>query len=405
MAGVLDGVRVLDLSRILAGPWSTQLLADFGAEVIKIEKPNQGDDTRSWGPPFIENNDGKESAYFLSANRGKKSLTLDFTKQEGRDIIYKLVESCDIFVENFKYGGLQKYGLDYNKISAINPKIIYCSITGFGQTGPLKARAGYDFMIQGMGGLMSVTGNMEDGVNDSEPQKTGVAVADLFTGLYCSNAIIAALFNCEKTGVGQYIDISLLDSQLAILANQAMNALVSGKAPKRLGNAHPNIVPYQVFNVGDGHLIVAVGNDAQFIKFCKIIGCAELSNDTRFITNADRVKNREILTPLLAAKMSKKNKDQWIDLFEKSAVPCGPINDIKQAFENDQVKSRKMQLELPHPTLGTVPSVASPVNFSNNPIEYKTAPPTLGQHNNHILKDILNLNDAEINNLTKNNII
>ncbi len=404
MVGVLDGVRVLDLSRILAGPWSTQILADFGAEVIKIEKPNQGDDTRSWGPPFIENNNCKESAYFLSANRGKKSLTLDFTKDEGRDIIYKLVKSCDIFVENFKYGGLKKYGLDYDKISSINPKIIYCSITGFGQTGPLKARAGYDFMIQAMGGLMSVTGNAS-GDNNIEPQKTGIPVADLFTGLYCSNAIIAALFNCEKTGIGQYIDISLLDSQLAVLANQAMNALVSGKAPKSMGNAHPNIVPYQVFNVADGHLIVAVGNDGQFVKFCKIIGCAELSSDQLFVTNADRVKNRNILIPLLAVKMLEKTKDQWIDLFEKSAVPCGVINDIKQAFENQQVKSRKMQLELPHQSLGTVPSVASPVNFSNNPIEYKTAPPILGQHNEHILKNILNLNDLEINNLTKNNII
>ena len=404
MAGVLDGVRVLDLSRILAGPWSTQLLADLGAEVIKIERPGVGDDTRTWGPPFAENEGGKEAAYFMSANRGKKSLTLDFTKPEGRDVIYKLVESCDVLVENFKYLGLEKYGLDYTRIQAINPKIIYCSITGFGQTGPLKSRAGYDFLMQGMGGLMSITGEAETEAHGG-PQKVGVAVADLFTGLYASNAIIAALFHCLKTGEGQYVDLALLDCQVAVLANQAMNAFVSGDTPKRMGNAHINIVPYQVFEASDGHLILAVGNDLQFGKFCEIAGCAELASDARFATNPARVANRNILIPMLEEIMLKRGRDEWIGLFESAAVPCGPINTINQVFEEEQIQARALKVNLPHATLGTVPLVGCPIKYSNTPIEYTQGPPTLGEHTHQVLKDIVMLEETDIKLLKEKNII
>ncbi|MBU2919591.1 CoA transferase [Psychrosphaera sp. F3M07] len=387
MAGPLSGIKVLDLSRILAGPWSTQVLADYGAEVWKVERPEKGDDTRHWGPPYAKDQEGNataESAYYLAANRGKKSIELDITSTEGQATIYKLVKEADILVENYKVGGLKKYGLDYDSIKAIKPNIIYCSITGFGQTGPYANRAGYDAMIQAMGGLMSITGE-KDQLPGGGPQKVGVAVADLMTGMYAVSAILAALYHKTQTGQGQHIDLALLDTQVAWLANQGSNYLVSGDVPERLGTAHPNIVPYQNMKVQDGYILLAVGNDGQFKKCCEIVGAPELGTDPRYASNGLRIENRDELITKLEALFVQQPLEYWLEHLSAAHVPCGPINSIDRVFENEQVIHRNMQFDLAHPTAGKVPQVANPVKFSETPIEYKSAPPTLGQHTKEIL--------------------
>jgi crotonobetainyl-CoA:carnitine CoA-transferase CaiB-like acyl-CoA transferase len=398
MPAALSHIRVLDLSRVLAGPWCTQNLADLGAEVIKVEKPGSGDDTRAWGPPWLKDvagNDTGESAYFLSCNRGKKSLALDIAHPEGSRIVRELAKQCDVLVENFKVGGLAKYGLDWDSLRTLNPRLIYCSITGFGQDGPCAARAGYDFIVQGMGGLMSVTGE-PDGAPGGGPQKAGVAVADLFTGMYATVAVLAALTFREQSGEGQHIDLSLLDAQVAMLANQNMNYLVSGAAPQRLGNAHPNIVPYQTFATADGHLILAVGNDAQFRRFCELGGCPQLADDARFASNRARVAHRAALIPLLEPILRRRATREWVEALEAAGVPCGPINRLDQVFADPQVRHRGLRLDLPHPAAGSVPLVANPIRLSASPIECAAAPPLLGQHTNEILREWLGLSEAEL---------
>ena len=407
MSAALSHIRVLDLSRVLAGPWCTQNLADLGAEVIKIEKPGSGDDTRAWGPPFLKDADGRdtgESAYFLSCNRGKKSLALDIAHPEGSRLVRELARHCDVVVENFKVGGLAKYGLDWDSLHAINPRLIYCSVTGFGQDGPYAGRAGYDFIVQGMGGLMSVTG-APDGAPGGGPQKVGVAVADLFTGMYATVAVLAALTLREKTGAGQHIDLALFDCQVAMLANQNMNFLVSGRPPQRLGNAHPNIVPYQAFASADGHLILAVGNDAQFRRFCELAGCAELAEDARFATNRARVEHREMLIPLLEPLLRRRSTREWVNALEAAGVPCGPINRLDAVFDDPQVRHRGLRIELPHPTAGSVPLVANPIRLSACPPEPVAPPPLLGQHTNEILRDWLGLDEQELARLRASNVI
>ena len=398
MTGALSGLRVLDLSRVLAGPWASQTLADMGAEVIKIERPGAGDDTRGWGPPFAKDangNDTTEAAYYLTANRGKKSLTIDITKPEGQEIVRNIAAQSDVVLENFKVGGLAKYGLDYATLSALNPKLVYCSITGFGQDGPYKDRPGYDFMIQGMGGLMSITG-APDSAPGGQPMKVGVAVADIFTGLYATIGILAALRHRDATGEGQYIDLALLDVQAAVLANQAMNYLTTGNAPGRLGNAHPNIVPYEAFPSADGYLILAVGNDSQFKSFCAVAGLDDLPNDERYATNRNRVANRDTLVPLIRQAMVLKTTDEWIAALEKANVPCGPINTLDRVFDNPQVKHRGLVKHLDHPTAGTVPTVGNPIRFSKTPITDEKAPPMLGQHSDEILRKVADLSDDQI---------
>jgi len=403
MAGPLAGFRVLDLSRILAGPWASQMLADLGAEVIKIERPGQGDDTRGWGPPYMPDESGNatsEAAYFHGANRGKLSVCIDISSKQGQQLIRQLAEQCDVLIENFKVGGLQKYGLDYASLKAINPTLIYCSITGFGQTGPYRERAGYDFMIQAMGGLMSVTGERE-----GEPMKVGVALSDVMTGLYAANAIQAALIHRLRGGEGQYIDLALLDVQVATLANQAMNYLASGNNPQRLGNAHPNIVPYQAFQTADGYLILAIGNDAQFARFCDLAGRPELAIDERFETNSQRVKHRDSLIPDLVEIMLTQGTGTWLEKLNEKGIPCGPIADIDQVFGNPQVQHRGMQLELDHPTAGKVPSVANPIRLSESAVSYDKAPPLLGQHTEQVLSDLLGLGRDQIDQLINDRII
>ncbi|MGC1388503.1 MAG: CaiB/BaiF CoA-transferase family protein [Steroidobacteraceae bacterium] len=375
MNNALSHVTVLDLSRILAGPWAGQLLADLGAEVIKIERPGVGDDTRTWGPPFLRNRNGAEradSAYYLCANRNKKSVTVDFTAPEGQALIRELARTSDILLENFKVGGLKAHGLDYESLKAVNPRLIYCSITGFGQTGPYAARGGYDFLIQGMGGLMSITGRgaQEPGAG---PQKTGVAVTDILTGLYASIGILAALAHRERTGAGQYIDVALMDVQVACLANQALNYLIGGEVPQRLGNAHPNIVPYQDFPTTDGHVIIAVGNDAQFARLC--------------------------------AATRSRSTAEWVADLERVGVPCGPINTIDAVFADRQVRARGLQVELPHPSAGTVPLVANPLRLSETPVSYRWAPPTLGSHTRQVLSERLGLSAAQIEALAAKGVI
>lgn len=395
MSGPLKGIRVLDLTRVLAGPWATQMLADFGAEVIKIEKPGEGDDTRGWGPPFVKNADGSDgdAAYFQSANRGKQSVCIDMAKPEGAQLIKDLATKSDILVENFKVGGLKKYGLDYETLKAINPKLIYCSITGFGQTGPYANRAGYDFMIQGMAGVMSITGEP-----DGQPMKMGVAFSDVFAGLHAVIGIQAALFHRERTGLGQYIDISLLDSQVSVLANQALNYLVGGKVPQRLGNAHPNIVPYQTFETADGHIIMAVGNDRQYAEYCKIIGAPELAMEP-YVTNRGRVENRNTLIPLLVPLMKQRNTDTWVEAFETAAVPCGPINTIDQVFANDQVLARGMQIGLTREDGVQVPGVANPIVFGETPLQYESPSPLLGADTVKTLSNLLGLDAGKLSQL------
>jgi crotonobetainyl-CoA:carnitine CoA-transferase CaiB-like acyl-CoA transferase len=394
----LTGIRVLDLTRVLAGPWCTQNLADLGADVVKIERPGAGDDTRHWGPPYLKDEDGNdtsEAAYYLSANRNKKSVALDIATPRGAELVRQLAAESDILVENFKVGGLRKYGLDYESLSKINPRLIYCSITGFGQTGPYASRAGYDFMVQGMGGLMSITGERDD-LAGGGPQKAGVAVADLMTGMYSAVGILAALHERSRSGMGQHIDMALLDCQVAMMANQNLNYLTSGKAPRRAGNAHQNLVPYQVFAVNDGHMIVAVGNDSQFRAYCGVIGLPELATDPRFATNPKRVVNRDILVPLLVERMAQGARDHWLAELERVGVPAGPINTLDQVYEDPQVQFRQMQRQLPHPLAGTVPMAASPLRFSGSPVEYRRAPPLLGEHTEEVLRERLGLSAADI---------
>ncbi|TMH53741.1 MAG: CoA transferase [Betaproteobacteria bacterium] len=393
MPGPLSHLVVLDLSRVLAGPWCTQLLADLGAEVIKIEKPGSGDDTRSWGPPFLKDTQGRdtgEAAYYLACNRGKKSVAVDFTQSEGQAIVRELARGADIVVENFKLGGLAKYGLDYAKLSTVNPRLVYCSITGFGQTGPYAERAGYDFIIQGMGGFMSVTGERDD-LPGGGPQKAGIAISDLMTGMYACTAILAAIAQRELSGAGQYIDVSLLDAQVAMMAVMNMNYLVSGTPPDRAGNAHQNIVPYQVFACADGHLILAVGNDAQFARFCEIAGKTEWARDPRFTANAERVKRRDVLVPLIEVVMHSRTQGEWLAALEAVGVPCGPINRLDQVFADPQVRARGMRFDLPHRLSGTVPQVGNPLHFSATPVAYTQAPPLLGEHTLAVLSQRLGL--------------
>ena len=390
MAKPLDGVRVLDLSRILAGPFASQTLADLGATVIKVERPGRGDDTRSWGPPFYTSNDGDaytDAAYFLSTNRGKKSVTIDFTKPAGSELVLKLARECDVLIENFKTGGLAKYGLGYDGVSAVAPSIVYCSITGFGYSGPYSDRVGYDFMIQGMSGLMSITGEPDDSPGGG-PMKVGVAVSDLFTGLYSTVGILAALRHRDRTGEGQHIDMALLDSQVGVLANQGLNYLATGDAPGRLGNAHPNIVPYQVFATSDGHFILAVGNDSQFRKLCEIGNCEALADDPRFANNAVRVEHREALTNELSPILALRTRDSWISSLQAVGVPCGPINDIKQVFDDEQVKARGLAVEIEHPRFGSVPTLACPIKYSRTPLSHDTPPPMLGEHVDEVLTEL-----------------
>lgn len=385
----LAGIRVLDLSRVLAGPWCTQNLADLGADVIKVERPGTGDDTRGWGPPYLKDqqgNDTSESAYYLSTNRNKRSVAIDFATPTGADLIREMIKECDILVENFKVGGLKKYGLDYDSLKAINPGLIYCSITGFGQTGPLAPLPGYDFMIQGMGGLMSITGERDD-LPGGGPQKAGVAVTDVMTGMYATVGVMGALHERYRSGLGQHIDIALLDSHIAMLANQNLNYMTSGVAPQRFGNAHQNIVPYQVFAASDGHLIVAVGNDTQFRAYCEAIGRPDLSANPDYTTNSQRQKNRETLLAELVEIMKHDTRDSWIARLQSVGVPTGPINTLDQVYEHPQVKAREVWQTVDHPTAGTAPTTANPIRYSGTPVQYRMAPPLLGQHTDEVLAE------------------
>ncbi|WP_339933634.1 CaiB/BaiF CoA-transferase family protein [uncultured Brevundimonas sp.] len=388
--GPLSGVRVLDLSRVLAGPWATQTLADLGAEVIKIERPGVGDDTRAWGPPFTTKADGTpgDAAYFLCTNRGKKSVTVDIATPEGAATIRELAKTCDVVVENFKTGGLKKYGLDHAALTALNPRLVYCSITGFGQDGPDAHRAGYDYMIQAMGGLMSVTGQA-DGAPGAEPMKVGVAVADLFTGLYASNAILAALLHARATGEGQHIDIALFDVQAAMLANQATNFFVSGKVPTRMGNAHPNLAPYQPFPCTDGMVVIAVGNDGQFRALGKALGAPELGADPRFLTNALRIEHRAVLSAEVSALTAALSMADLMAALETGGVPCGPVNTVDQVFAEPQAVHRGLVVEQARADLdGPVRTVASPIRMSKTPVIYDRPPPALGQDTDEVLGEL-----------------
>ncbi|CAJ0733589.1 CoA transferase [Cupriavidus gilardii] len=405
--GALSHIRVLDLTRVLAGPWCTQTLADLGADVIKIERPGQGDDTRQWGPPYARDAHGQdttEAAYYLAVNRNKRSVTLDIATAEGQDLVRRLVAQCDVLVENFKVGDMQRYGLDHESLRREHPGLIYCSITGFGQTGPYAPRAGYDFIVQGMGGFMSVTGE-RDGQPGASPQKAGVAIADLFTGAHATIAILAALNHKERTGEGQHLDICLLDTQVAMMANMATNYLATGKPPTRWGNAHPNIVPYQVFKVADGWVIVACGNDSQFRKLTQVAGQPELADDPRFATNPARVRHRDQLVPLLEVLMQQRPRDEWIRLLEAVGVPCGPINDMADVFRDPQVLARDMRQELPHPTAGQVSVPGSALKLSATPVTYRSAPPLLGQHTQEVLQSLAALSVDELDALKNRQII
>ena len=403
MTRPLSHHRVLDLSRVLAGPWAGQLLADMGAEVIKVERPGEGDDTRGWGPPFLKDGNGddtSESAYFLSANRGKRSVTIDFTRPEGQDLVRRLAARSDVVLENFKVGGLAKYGLDYASLKAVKPDLIYCSITGFGQDGPYAQRAGYDFLIQGMGGLMSLTG--EPG---GQPMKVGVALTDIFTGMYAGFAVLAALANRDRTGQGSHIDLALLDVQVAVLANQAANYLVGGKVPQRLGNAHPNIVPYQAFPTADGHIILAVGNDGQFRRFCDTAGRPELGTDPRYATNVERVRNRAELVPVLEGLLASRPSAQWIAALEEAGVPCGPINDLSGVFADPQVIHRGLKTRLDHPLAGGVDLVANPIRFDGAQAVSDRAPPRLGADTAEILAGWLEMGAEEMARLRDTGVV
>jgi crotonobetainyl-CoA:carnitine CoA-transferase CaiB-like acyl-CoA transferase len=403
LKGPLADLRVLDLSRVLAGPWATQLLADLGAEVIKVERPGSGDDTRHWGPPFLEGTAGDPaplSAYYLSANRGKKSIAVDVARAEGAELVRDLAERCDVFVENFKVGGLARYGLDHETLRARQPRLVYCSISGFGQTGPYRDQPGYDALIQAMSGLMSITGEPDRG-----PQKVGVAVADVFTGLYATSAILAALRHRDATDRGQHIDLALLDTQIAVLANQASSHLVSGEVPGRLGTAHPSIVPYQAFETADGRLMLAVGNDAQFGRFCDAADLSALAQDRRFATNPGRVIHRADLLPGIAARLRDKSTAEWVSLLGEVDVPCSPINDLRQVFDDPQVQARGVRLALAGEDGQEVPAVSNPIRFSDTPIEYDLPPPRLGAHSDEVLRSVLGLGADEIRALRERRVV
>jgi len=403
----LAHIRVLDLSRVLAGPWASQNLADLGAEVIKVERPGAGDDTRGWGPPWFKDRDGKDtrdSSYYLSCNRGKKSMTLDISKPEGQRIVRELAAKCDVLIENYKVGTLARYGLSYEQLRAINPRLIYCSITGFGQSGPYAPRPGYDFVFQGMGGLMSITGERDE-LPGGGPMKVGIAITDILTGMYASLAITAAITHCERGGSGQYIDMALLDSMVAFNANQISGYLVSGNIPKRYGNAHPNVVPYQVFPCKDGHIILAVGNDSQFASFCNVAGRPELAEDERFRLMTGRIVNRDALIPLIAEIMKQRGMHEWIEVLEGANVPCGPINNMQQVFEDPQVQHRGLKVEIPTSAGVPCPTVASPMRFSETPVEYTVPPPTLGQHTQEILQDLLGMDRQAVDALAAKGIV
>ncbi len=405
MTGALHGVRIFDLTRILAGPSCTQALGDLGADVIKIERPGKGDDTRKWGPPYVTDSDGNEtteSAYYLSANRNKRSVALDIAKPEGQALAKRLIGTCDILVENFKTGDLARYGLSYEDLKGDFPGLVYCSITGFGQTGPYAPWAGYDYLAQAMGGLMSLTGEV-----DGEPMKVGVGIADLMCGMYAATAMLAALRHRDLTGKGQQIDMSLLDTQVAWLVYEAENYLISGRVPPRRGNGHPNIVPYQVFETSDGHMVLACGNDRQFAEFCDMAGVGHLAADPRFATNDGRCRNRGALIPLVAEEMRKKTLAEWLDGLRQRQVPCSPVNTMDQVFDDPQIKARGMRIEMPHPLAGdgTVPLVGSPLKMSETPPEYRHAPPTLGQHTDEVLRELLDMSEGEIAKLRGDGIV
>ncbi len=410
-AGALTGIRVLDLSRVLAGPWCTQTLADLGAEVIKIERPAGaghpgGDDTRAWGPPFLKHRDGsdsQESAYFLGANRNKRSVAIDIAQKDGQALVLALAERSDVMVENFKVGDMARYGLDADSLRQRNPRLVACSITGYGQSGPYADRAGYDYAVQGLGGLMSVTGERDD-LPGGGPQKVGVAVADLFTGMYATVAILAALRHRDATGHGQVIDMALLDTQVAMLANLGANYLVTRQAPRRAGNAHQNIVPYQVFAVADGHLILAVGNDAQYQRFCQVAGCPELADDKRFASNAARVRHRSLLVPMLAERLLMRTRADWLAALDAAKVPCGPINDLDDVFQDPQVQARGMTQRVPHPYCDSLELVSSPMKLSATPTQLRRHPPLLGEHTSEVLTE-LGLEDARIDELRARGVI
>ena len=412
----LDGIRILDLSRVLAGPWCTQTLADLGADVIKVEKPGLGDDTRGWGPPFLTDVQGKDTtdaAYYLSTNRNKRSITCDIAKPQGQALMRELVTHCDVFIENFKVGDMARYGLDAPSLLALNPRLVYCSVTGFGQTGPYNDRAGYDYAVQGMGGLMSVTGERDD--LGGGPQKVGVAVADLFTGMYASVGILAALRHADQTGFGQHIDMALLDTQVAMLANLGANYLVagqkSGKVPGRAGNAHQNIVPYQVFETAPSetgekdHLILAVGNDSQFVKFCAVAGLDHLPLDPQYATNQGRVRHRDVLVPILSAAMKARSKADWLGALEAAKVPCGAINNLAEVFDDPHIQARGMVSTWQHPLAGSINLVASPLKLSRTPVRHDHPPPLLGQHTDAVLTEVLGYGPADIARLREQHII
>ncbi len=394
---------MLDLSRVLAGPSCTQVLGDLGADVIKVERPGRGDDTRGWGPPYLKDGDGNdtsEAAYYLSTNRNKRSVTIDLALPQGQDLIRQLASQCDVLVENFKVGGLAKYGLDHQAICDAQPELVYCSISGFGQTGPRAAAPGYDFMIQGMGGIMSLTGDP-----DGPPTKVGVAIADIMCGMYASVAILGALFHRNQSGVGQHIDLGLMDTQVGWLANEALNYFTSGKVPHRMGNTHPNLVPYQVFSTSDDDIVVAVGNDGQFARYCNFAGRPDLAEDERFSTMRGRIVNRDILVPMLEDAMRTKSADEWIAGLEIAGVPCGPVRDLAQVFDDPQIAARGMKIEMPHEAAGVVPLVGNPINYSATPVSYRHPPPMLGQHTDEILQELLDLPGAELDQLREDGVI
>ena len=407
MSAPLSGLRVVDLSRILAGPWCTQLLGDLGAEVIKVEHPERGDDTRQWGPPWLKDEAGEptaESSYYLSANRNKASIALDIKTIEGCDIVKELVAKSDIFVENFKVGGLKKYGLDYDALRKINPGLIYLSITGFGQTGPMASQPGYDYLIQGLGGLMSITGESDEQPGGG-PQRVGIAISDVTTGLYGTIGILSALHHRNRTGEGQYIDLALLDTQVGWLANQASNYLTGGVLPKRTGKWHPNLAPYQPFRTADGSIIIAVGNDSQFVSLCRCIGLQEMATDPRFITNPARNKNREALEQLIQQQIDKQPSSYWLENLPKEGVPASAINNIAETFDMPQVKAREMQIELDHPLSGKVAGVANPLKFSASPVEYRNAAPVHGADTESVLSELLGYDADKIRRLQDQKVI
>jgi len=406
MSGPLTGYKVLDMSRILAGPWAGQMLADLGAEVIKIERPKAGDDTRHWGPPYLKDKQGnntQDAAYFFCANRGKQSVTVDITQPEGREIIRQLAGQCDVLIENYKVGGLAKYGLDYASLSHLNPRLVYCSITGFGQTGPYAERPGYDFLIQGMAGLMSLTGEPDE--QGGSPVKVGVAVTDLLTGLYAANAIQGALLERHQSGLGQYIDLALLDVQAAALANQASNYLIGGEIPQRLGNAHPNIVPYQAFATADGHIILAVGNQTQFERLCQVLEQPGWLQDKRYSSNSARVDNRQTLCAEISRLLLPRSSENWLGLFEQQQIPCGPINNLEQVFSNTQLQARNMLVSIKEPRSGEIQLPANPINYSRTPIRYSSPPPQLGNDTESILSQYLEYSAIDIAELREKTII